>query len=204
MAFQSVPETAEVVIRASHASKEIVNVLHARRSGGYNSTQLQDLVDAVGGAVDTAYNAVCNGNVVFNGCSSKGLELINDIEAFSSDPTGSGTQGTDPLPANVSFVTTLRSGLTGRSARGRIYAFPPGSDALDTTPNLFTSTYANAVIAMWVSVHGAIALAGWQMVIVSRFTNLALRPTGVTFPVTDLEARNRLVDSSRGRLAKGH
>jgi len=40
--------------------------------------------------------------------------------------------------------------------------------------------------------------------VLSRFTNKALRATGIGFPIIDFVARNNTMDSQRGRLPHNH
>lgn len=204
MPFQSVPECAEIVLNATCAGKPIANVLHARLPGGYGTGDIDALAAAVVVATNGTYQPISNGNVLFNDVTCRGLELINDYAKVDGGLSGPGTMGANPLPANVTFCATLRTGKTGRSARGRFYSFPPGDTALSATPNTFTAGYVSDVINMLIDIQTQIAVVGWSLVVVSRFTAKTLRPVGIAFPITSIAARNGLTDSQRGRLTKGH
>jgi len=111
--------------------------------------------------------------------------------------------GVDNLPSNVTWVATLRSAFTGRSARGRFYTMP-FTDLGLASINAVTSTFATAIIAFLEDVQARVTTNGWEMVVVSRFHNKTPRDPGIFFPITDIVARNLLTDSQRGRLTRGH
>jgi len=204
MAFQSCPDIAEVVVLGDSAGKTIVNVLHARKTGGYGATDVQNLAVAVSAVTHAQYPGLVSGDIQIAGVRVKGLANLNDFEFVTNPTPAPGSVGTTPLPANNSLVITLRSAVTGRSARGRLYSFPTGSDNLDTPANTYLATYAAALVSMWEDVAVAIATEGWDHVILSRFTGGAQRALGVGFVVTQILARNLSADSQRGRLPKGH
>jgi len=108
------------------------------------------------------------------------------------------------LPANTSLCLTLRSGLTGRSARGRFYAFPTGDANLSTSPDLFEATYADDLVDMLDDIVTTASAQGWALCILSRFTAGAARTNAVPFIVTNIQARNLTCDSQRGRLPDDH
>jgi len=202
MAFQSAPDIAEVVIHATYDGKEVVNVLHAMRAG-YTLVDVGNLAAAVDGAVGTFYLPLLNNGVTYNFTSAKGLALINDVSATDNTSAGPGTGGAITLPANVTLCITFRTGLTGRSARGRVYALPIPETSLASV-NGVSSAFATNMQTCFDTIKSAMAAAGWIQVVLSRRTGLALRPTGVGFPITAVEARNLTLDSQRGRLPKGH
>jgi len=204
MPFQSVPQCAEAVIRGNIGGKEVVNVLTYSFGASYGASDIAALAATLDGYFEANYPPLCNGDVIYSGVTVRGLENVNDFESTSSSGPTPGTKGALPLPSNTTMCITERSNLTGRSARGRFYAWPTGSDNLDTPPDTFISAYASALVTLLTGADTAAAVLGWLHVIVSRFTGGAQRPTGVVFAVTDISARNLTCDSQRGRLPKGH
>jgi len=204
MPFQSAPDCASCAIEATLGSQTIANVLNFHKAGGYNQVDINNLASVIDNEVGANYLGLMNGNVVYSGTHVRGLANLNDIEALDSTSAGPGTASNPPLPANVSYCVTLRTFLTGRSARGRFFAFPPGAGALQTSPNLVTTTYSGQVVAMIQGFITAAAAVGWNMIVLSRFTGGAPRTTATFFLVTSVVARNLIMDSQRGRLPKGH
>jgi len=204
MTFQSIPECAEVVIHGLGGSKAIANVLGFWKPGGYDLTDLQNLADAIDIAVGADYLPFVAAGSAYTVTVARGLENIVDLSASASTQAGPGTMaGTFELPSNVTFCVTLRTGLTGRSARGRFYSWPfadSGLSAVDTV----TTTYADGIKTFVNACKVAGASAGWTMSILSRRSAGALRPVGVHYDVTNIDYRNRTTDSQRGRLPSNH
>jgi len=203
VAFQSAPDVAEAVIKCVTDGQSMANVINFAKPGGYNSADIAALAGAVDGVVGAAYLALMHNTVVYGETLVRGLEFENDITAVSSGAAGNGTGGAVTLPSNVSFVVTLRSGFTGRSARGRLYLMPMSSSSLVTANNV-TTTFALAAVNMLGDMKAAGLAVGWTMCILSRFKSKAKRAVATYFVVNTIEARNTQTDSQRGRLPKGH
>jgi hypothetical protein len=204
MPFQAVPDCAQAVIRCNRNSQEMVNILHFYHPLGYTQSDLDALAAAVDSQVGAHYIHSMAPSVGYLSTDVKGLALVNDLTSIDSTSVGSGDMsGVDNLPSNVTWVATLRSAYTGRSARGRFYTMP-FTDLGLASINAVTSTFATSVITFLNDVVAQALLAGWTMVVVSRFHNKAPRTTGIYFPITNITARNYLTDSQRGRLTRGH
>lgn len=203
MPFVPVQDAAELVIHGTVGSKDVANVIGFQHLGAYTPSDLQDLATAADGVVTSGYKPLMTAGMTYNSCVVRGL--TSSIDFAASDSSGAGTGGVSgaQLNNNVTLCITLRSANTGRSARGRFYAFPTGASQLSAA-NTFSTTYAGDLIIFLESLQAAAAIAGWTMVVISRFHNLAPRTSGVTFPITSIEARNLISDSQRGRLPKGH
>jgi len=205
MPFQPAPNCVSIAIHGTNNGKQIANVLHAH----FPSYPVQSDVDFVTNAVATAvignYEPLMSDNLLLTDIVGTGLTFVNDFQTVVSAGVSPGSAGGSPLPANNSLVATLRSALTGRSARGRIYTFPTGtSNVASTGGDLYTTGYATAVQTFWQSINTAINVGGWQQVILSRFTGGVARLAAVGFAVTTVEVRNDTADSQRRRLPRGH
>jgi len=203
MAFVPVPDAAEVVVNGAIAGQPIANVWGAQFIGLYNQTDLQNLADLVDAWVGSDYIPLFNAGVTYVNTHVRGLNSSIDLEAVSSANAGVGTASGAALPANASLCITLRSGKTGRSARGRTYLWPAIQPDL-TDLSHFTSGYANNAVVALQNLAAAFAGAGFTMVIISRQHNNVLLNPAVTYPVVSFDARNLAIDSQRGRLARGH
>lgn len=203
MAFQPAPDIVEVVIHATLNTKPVANVLHFKSIGAYDQVKLDNLVDDVHANVDGTYQQLINSAVSLTEITGRGLSSIIDISSAQSISVGVGTATLVALPPNQSFVATLRTGLTGRSARGRFYAFPSSSFWQDSNTSLSVD-YATALATMLTNIkNGSLAL-GWLWCVLSRRSAGVLRATAIGTPITDVDIRNRTIDSMRSRLPQGH
>jgi hypothetical protein len=204
MAFQSAPQCAEAVIRGGVGTVLMANVLNFHfNSGSYDLAALQALADAIDTVVAMDYLPIMHNAVLYTETLVRGLENEIDLTASSTAGSGVGSAGTNELPANVTMCLTLRTGFTGRSARGRFYSLPTVLASL-ASPQQFSAGFSDALIALVTNIQVAAASEGWTFIILSRFSGGVKRPTAIWNAVTTIEARNRLVDSQRGRLAKNH
>lgn len=202
MAFQSVPETAEIVIQYFGNNETFNNVLQARLPGGYVQADLTLLALTVNNAVANDWLPIQTVDAVYIQTLVRGLEFVNDLEAVNGSGTGPGEVLTIGLPGNVTFSVKKGSGLTGRAARGRLYWIGLPAADLQANENLLTIVASDAIEAAVESMRSKITSTVWNAVIVSRFLDGVLRPTGATFNWTTTNAVNINVDSQRRRLQR--
>ena len=200
MAFQSVPESAEVAVNYTQNGEPLQNTFHGRLPGGYGTTELEALASAVDAAVGIHFLPIFPTSCLYVKTEVRGLEFENDQVVENVDSAGPGQVVVTEAPNNVSFAVKKLSGLTGRSARGRIFwpSFP--NTAFESDTNFLTNAHRLAIVGAVDNVRIAIVGAGWNPVIVSRFSNGAKRPTGVTFPWTVVSTTDDRIDTMRKRL----
>jgi hypothetical protein len=203
MPFISIPNAAEAVIRAVSGGKPINNVFGFQHAGAYSQTDLDNIAAAVDLWVATEYLPLVSVNVAYQEVHVRGLNAIIDMESHNNTNAGTGGVTGASTTNNVSMCVTLRTGHTGRSARGRTYLFPTGVSNL-TSVTEFSGTYALAASLALTAMLLSVAGTGWTWVVISRRTLGAPRPTGVTTAILAAESRNDLIDSQRGRLTQGH
>lgn len=201
MAFQAVPETAEVTVVYRQNLENITNSFHARLVGGYVLADLVVLAAAVDVAIAANWLPIQTLDALYQRVEVRGLAVENDLFAENSDSSGAGADVIEGLPNNVTLSVKKTSGLTGRSARGRLYFMGIPSNDLSTNENQWAAATVTAVEAAIEAVRVAITVTAWTPVIVSRFTGGLLRSVGVTFNWTGSVAVNINVDSQRGRLS---
>ncbi len=201
MAFQSVADTAEAVINFDNIGQPGINRVNFQKTGGYD----QDDIDALAALVDAwvfdDYLPLINIGVDYLFTRVRGLESAVDLEATEDENAGPGTQAGTGAPAQQSFVTQLQTGATGRSARGRFYWMPTVITVFDTARTLLQAQ-ADAYVDAMADLVAAAAAVGWDMVVTSRYTAGAARPTGVNRIVTDVTAPNLNLDTQRRRVGK--
>lgn len=201
MAFQPVPGVVECTINYLVRSVPVANVLHVAWEPAITPTEIavQEAATAVMlGVVDVVMPNL-GGNAQFINVTARSLEEIGGFAAEAS--TGSPVNGEMPgetLPNNVALCYTKRTARAGRSRRGRLYLC--GLVESQVNGNFLADGVAATLGGIWDDVRGGIEAAGMIMVVVSRYTNLAPRPTGIYTEVTSVDLTDTRVDSMRRRL----
>jgi len=144
--------------------------------------------------------AIVHPNMILREVQAMSIAEANGPQAvFSSGFPLAGTLGQPGLPGNNSFCVSLRTGLTGRSARGRWYW--AGLTEGQVTDNEVLSGSVTSIVAALDNLINALTSGPIQPVIVSFVSGGVPRVGGpVYFPITDALAVDNVVDSQRGRL----
>ena len=203
MAFQAVPDTAEVTVVFTQNGEVITNTFAARLPGGYNLADLNTLATTVdsfmpGGllprmTVDSAYVRT----------EVRGLANENDLATEASANAGPGLDPIEGLPNNCTLSVKKASAFTGRSARGRWYVVGLPQNALAGDENAWSLAVVDDVVAALEALRVLVAATVWIPVIVSRFNAGLPRDPGITFDWIVTTAVDAFVDSQRGRLTRG-
>jgi hypothetical protein len=199
MTFQSVPNAVEAVLNATIASKPIANVLGFQFSGAYGQSDLDALASAIDSQIGGTLLTYMPSALTYNNVHVRGLTNIIDLESTDGSSTGAGADTAEPLPSQCTLCITLRTGQTGRSARGRFYTWP-ATQGQTTASNTFSSGYAAGILAFLSNTIAVAAGLGWNLSVISRVNEGVVRPVGVTYRVTAVVARNLRVDTQRRRL----
>jgi len=116
----------------------------------------------------------------------------------SVTPARLGTQTGDKAPGNVSFVIKFLTGLTGRSARGRVYMC--GLTETQLAGDKVTTAYGDAARTVWEELAGALGGTGFEHVVLSRYTDGVLRENALPRLITSYAITDYTVDTRRLRL----
>jgi len=199
MAFIPVLNTVEAHLRFTQGGAPAENVVHLERTGGYTQSDLDTLSLALADFAADDMLPVMHNQTVFVEVYVKGMASQADLQ--STDTTHAGESGAVSLPqaANVSKAFTLRSGLTGRSQRGRMFWIGMSSNFL-TNPNTVTQGFVDDVIGILEALKALVEALGWVWVIVSKYTNGAPRTTGQKTPIAGFGVSGLDADSMRSRL----
>lgn len=130
-------------------------------------------------------------------------QYIGSIDGVVSESSSiaTGLVSNAALPGNVALCLSLRTGLSGRSRRGRIYL--GGIPENYVTANEITAELASSINTKATEFLGDIAtgLEGQgEVVVISRYANKQLRTEPLVTVVTDMLLKDRVVDSQRRRL----
>lgn len=180
---------------------------------GFQNTQTtpvtQTLTNTVGAAIRTSFsssglNAQMGTQITL---LSVGLRSINTASLPEFLDTGAPVAGTavgNLLPPQTALVVTLRTGLAGRSFRGRVYlgGFAVSANGTAGAANAAVGTAAQAFIG---AINNNLSTSGWQLAVVSRPAPDAIppRPTGFVTPVTVPVVRDLVWDTQRKRARPG-
>lgn len=114
-----------------------------------------------------------------------------------------GTVSGLPLPNHATIAISWRTGLAGRSQRGRSYFVGLADSSLDTTGQQLAAAAATAINASWTALLAAInANVTRSMVVLSRQSDTHPRAVGATTPITSAVFSDLYIDSQRRRLPK--
>ncbi len=202
MAFQRVPNSAEIAHTFMQQNKITQNTYYAQFAGAYSQSDIQTLADEVDNVFALNFVTEMCSDVIYVRTDVRGLDTENDLEATQNAGTGPGTHIGDSLPNQVTFSIKKSSGLTGRSARGRTYWCGIPSNERDVAnENFLESVYAAAIVNDVDFIRLTIdTIPGWSAVLVSRFANKVARVEGVTFPWATTSNVDLRLDTNRGRL----
>lgn len=197
--FQPVPLAAEVQIRFSVGGQQVENTFNFVSTFGWGQDELDALTHAVDGWVHDTLIPSLGTNMLYTETYARGLREPIEFESVNSFSAGAGTGGACTKPNNVAFAISRRTGRTGRSARGRVFLVGiPDSYYLDDNhlTTLAASGFANGLEDL----DAACLAVGWTEVVVSRVQAGVRLATALTYPVTQWEAVDTIVDSQRRRL----
>lgn len=147
---------------------------------------------------------------VSNQCNWMGADLTAldspgaPFLAYSNSGTLAGALVTPVMPPQVSIAISLRTGLSGRSYRGRVFFVGlPNSltHSFGVVPGSTQTTYQG----IWNALRTSLVTAGFQLCVLSLYSgvdgagNKIPRAAGVATPVTSIIVGARL-DTQRKRL----
>lgn len=118
-----VPNAVQIRLMYGIAGNGAFNVIHARKLAAQVVTQA--LTNLIGAAIKSAWSAriagLSNAGVGLIRVGLRDLSAPNQPEFLDTGAVVTGTGVGETLPAGVSSCVTLRTALTGKSQRGRIY-----------------------------------------------------------------------------------
>lgn len=202
MAFQPVPNTVKAELTFLQDSVPLQNVFHFSRAGSPTQAQMEDLADALKTWVEGTYQINQASTCLFQGVTLTRLESQNDIQVQLAGNGFGGDDGSGAMPSNVTKAFTLRSGLTGRSARGRFFFCGIANGDITPDRDHVGATWVDDVVDALEALKLVVEALGWIWTIVSRYTNNAQRSAGVTFPVQSFGVSDLTTDSARFRMPK--
>jgi hypothetical protein len=205
MPFVPVPGTLAIDIIYTLDNQRAENTLYFERPDGWSLAQIITFMDALAVFISTDLIPLLASATQFVELIGRLLDTASSVGFnLPISPPVSGTNTSEPLPNNVTFTTSFRTGLSGRSFRGRNYTVGMPSDKV--VGNLVTLDFRTGILDFYTGLIAFAADNDCTWVVVSRFSgvdgsgNPIPRVTGVTTPVLTVGQFDNVVDSQRRRL----
>jgi len=203
MAFQRVPNTAEISVIYELCGFQLQNTYHAYSVTGYVQADLDFLAAQIDTVPVTGMLADQSDHLDYIRTDVQGLDAENDLKSSNNNHAGPGSVNVWAMPNQVSFCVAKLSGYSGRTARGRVYVIGiPSSYTLHTdgTTNLITSAaraaYEGHVDAFRTTIE---SIGIWDAVIVSRYHNGSKRAEATTIKWTTTTSNSNKLATMRRR-----
>lgn len=197
MTFIPTIHAVKVTILGSILGQQVVITISIGTPSSPSTGLMEDIGEAVEDWLTTELlDNLCD-DYTFN--EIKMYDLTSDTAPVVSRPVSlAGAVATNPVPNNVSIVTTFLTANRGRSGRGRQYmAGSPNTvgDAISTS-----SGQAAALAGGWANLNTYLDPLGCEHIVISNFSGGSARSEGLKQPVLSYRT-NVDYDSQRRRLA---
>jgi len=201
MAFIPVANTAQLDIIYTCDSQRVENTLYARFSTAPDATQIADLAAAVKAAWIDNIMPLLSSTVSLIAVEASDLTSASGPQTIDTGglPEAGGVTSR-AMPSNVALCVSFRTGLRGRSFRGRNYLPGMSSDAVSEGVNEVNAAYQTSIRNAYLAVQLTIEGVGAEWVVVSRYADGSPRTAGVATPITNVVFTDNVVDSQRRRL----
>jgi hypothetical protein len=199
MAFQPVPHCAIIEFRHLWDNQKVENSVYVLSNANLTEADLPFLAAALGNTWRTHALPLMSNAVQYASTYVRALHTAT--APMYEDFTGAGTAGgtvSPALPNNCSWCVTFRTGLSGRSGRGRNYVIGLSEGRVDG--NLVQLVTANAWVDVYEELKLTMADLGYTWTIVSRQQNKVRLPQGIPYPINAVGYIDRQIDSQRRRL----
>lgn len=206
MAFVPVPNTIQVEALFLLDGQRIENTLYFERTGGWNVTQISEWLEQVQTIIQEELLPLLSSSIQFIELVARLLDAASSIGfSLPINPPINGGLGVESMPNNVSYTVSFKTGLTGRSFRGRNYISGLGVDSVAS--NTIAAATRTGLLEYFDVLLAAANANATPWVVVSRYSGIdpdtgkpIPRVTGVTTPVTSVTTYDLTVDSQRRRL----
>lgn len=198
MPFVAAPNIVMCEILAQKDGQNIENRLMVDVFHAPTPADLTTLQTLLTDWCNLTYRTLLPADVTITGLKLTSQQTINDIQLQTALALV-GTVAVPSAPNEVTYCISLRSGVSGRSARGRFYWLGLALANIATTNRVGALFRTNTTAAVQ-SLINNISGAGYKWAIVSYRSNNAPRPGGpVYFPLVSATTTDDIVDSQRRR-----
>lgn len=197
MAFQAVPNTIGVNVRGTANGKPVENTFYYKYVTPLIGSAMCALAADFATQIAADWLAQLPANVGITSIFIRDLasEFAEQCEYGFSALVG--TASGEALPSLNTVAVARKSGLTGRSARGRIYWL--GLSEGQVANSTIDSGVLTAIAAALNGFDAVAVAASLVPVTVSRWADGVKRATGITFPTNPWVVNDVYVDTRRSR-----
>ena len=199
MPFIPIPNTAMHTVNYTWLGQLVQNVFHVRYAGPPDSTDIGVANDVIANWWNTEIEPNVSNQVEARSIIGTSQHVANGPQFTTAFAPGSVGQLTSPsMPSGTTVAVSWRTGLSGRSFRGRTYHVGlvegqiVGNEIDGATHSLLIGNYAQLLTDLLTS--------DLVLVVASRYTNNAPRVTGVATVINSV-LLDTFIDSQRRRLA---
>jgi hypothetical protein len=207
--FVEVPEVAEFAVHQRMHGQKIISLYNVKRLGGWTAAALDDMCNAIILGYNTDFAPQQSTDLQYEYVAARDLTTAAGIVTQVNFPPASGGDlGNPGMPGNVVLAVAHKTGLAGRSFRGR--TFFPGLVENAVTGNEIPTPYKDGIVGAFLALDGRIIAAGGTWGIVSRYSGYTQTPpkykkvptpraVGLFTDIT-VSSANVFLDSMRRRL----
>lgn len=173
------------------------NVIYVRDTlGAPDVARMNALIDAIEVWLNTIWDTEVSNQWQTDFISVRRMNVAEDIVA-TRILTVNGAHASPSLPAQDTVAISLRSGLAGRSRRGRLYHVGLREDLVNGST--LTSAATTAMVFIYMQLLGQIEGIDMQWVVASFVSGGSPRATALLTPITDIILTDPIVDSMDSR-----
>lgn len=198
-AFIPAVNTASVAMIYSQDDEHTENVYHVQGTAAWTVSSLTDLA--------TAFAGWENSTAKLHRATNTGLEkiYIRDLTTQTGHvvevaETINGTDAGTPLPNNVTIALTARTGIAGRSFRGRSFWIGLTASALAGGGSYISNGALSTLLSVMEALRTTTFPNSGQLVVASFRSGGAWRSSAVLTPITNFSVADTGLDSQRRRL----
>jgi len=200
MPFQPAPDIAKVVMTFSQGGQVAQNIYHVHTSNTWTEETLQDLAQLFYNWWDDHIQPICSTAV-----SLESIVVRDLSEEFGTEVTDTGSYplpgllDSPVLPFNSTPVISWRTGLAGRSTRGRTYHV--GLSEAQASGGLLETAAQTALLAAYDALRTDIIADSepWTLRVLSRVQGGTTLPEAIGYEILSTIVDEAL-DSQRRRL----
>lgn len=164
-----IPNCIEVRLLWIINGQGAVNVLHATAPAG--TVVNQALANTLGAAIKTAFTTnlgtLMSGGSALARVGLRDLRTANQTEFLDTGAVTGGTGTGDPLPGSVAACATLRTALSGKSFRGRVY-IGGFNETVNDSSGAASGASSTALVSFISAIQSAMTTSSLTMAVASR------------------------------------
>lgn len=199
MPFLATPNGIEVKLIMSQNGVPVVNVWHVENTTPITPSVLSSTLALFDGWLTTDYAGLIQPSVLFQEWIVTDISVAGGAQITGTPTAPNGTAAGVQSAGNAAFVASLRTGLSGRSNRGRTYV-PGISVSAFVDAQHVTTVYAAAVNTAFANLVTILVAASQHLAVLSKFLGGVLRVAGLLIEITQIITDTK-VDSQRRRTA---